>query len=891
MWLLRQKIMQPNLPRNHVARPALDAFCDPLRYRITAVHAPGGFGKTTLLAGICRRERAAGRISAWVSLAAADDRDGIVDYLLYAFTAAGLELLEGFASTGDFGDSDRRLNQLVRSIEVHDNPCLLFLDEVDSLDAAAVRVVDWLLQNAPTNLHVALTCRALPRGLDVATSMAQGTGIAVTAEDLRFAPRDIATFFGGELSRRELADLAKQSRGWPIALWIHRNAAGRGADGPLGGSEVAANWFDRRLMRGLSDEVQALVLDAGLFEWLQEDEVDEVLGSGAMRRLRATPSLDGLLQSAGGASGTAYLHPLLRQYCSDRRLRETPERYRSVHRAIAEALGRVGRVVPAVRHAREADEPRLAGEIIERAGGWQLWFRDGVARLHSVNALLSDRIIASHPRLAVLRCMALTMAGETDWARRLLAETRRLEEPSADRVDVNDEIAAGTALCGCMVGFISCAPLGTKGLAETFAMVEKLANADNVDTVTSCAASYAMVAVESARSNLESAAAWARRANALNEPHSKYFTAFVNLFAGMVAMSTGRVAESSAAYARAEALASPGFMRDPGPAMVTDILIAELDLERNRHETLARRVHNIESHLARAGAWLDVLVAAVEVHAELTGRERGPGAAGRVVTEALVFARRTGRTTLLRCLSAMRITDLVAAGRSEEAEQVWTDAAFPERLADCAELVTQTWREMEAVTCAGLRLAVAGARFEEGRELARRSLALCRERRLVRTRLRILALAVVLEHCAGDAGAAAGHLVDCLRIFSRTGYVRPMVKDRRTVLVVLDGLDDTIIADLAPSATELRSVLVGGVAADDSDEAPALNKREHEILKRLEDDQDKTIAAALNLSVAGVRYHVASLFRKLRAGNRRDAVRRARELGLLPSAKDDLPED
>ena len=890
-WLLRQKIMLPNLPDGFLARPALDALCDPWRHRLTAVHAPGGFGKTTFLAAVCRREREAGRVAAWLRLDAEDDPRGLVEYLSLAIAAAGVELLGGSATVAEAGGSDRRLNRLVHSIEVHGEPCLLVLDEVDSLDAATVGVADWLLRHAPANLHVALACRVLPRGLDVATVIAQGRGVSVTAADLRFATREIARFFDGKLSRRELAELAERSRGWPIALWIHRNSA-RHAETMVQGFDLAANWFDKRLMSDLSDADRALVLDAGLFDWLQEDQVDEVLGAGAMRQLRSTPTLAGLLQSAGGASGTAYFHPLLRQYCIDRRLSETPARYRAVHRALAGTLGRAGQIVSAVRHARQADEPRLAGEILERAGGWRLWFNDGVSRLHAINALLTNSIIEHHPRLAILRCMALTMAGETDAAQRLFADAReRLDDSVAARSGGDDsDVAAGAALYGCMVGFLACAPVGSKDMVEMFATVEELANADDVDIATSGAASYAMVAVEFARSDLVSAADWARRARTRVEAHSRYFTTYVDLWTGMIAAATGRIADAEEAYARAEASAKPDFMQDPGPALVTDILIAELDLERNRVERLGRRAHPLEPHLAEAGAWMDVYAAAAEVLADVAGRERGPEAAARVVREALAFARRTSRATLVRALSAMHISDLVAAARLDEAERLWTDAGFPARLVDCAELATWTWREMEAVACAGLRLAAARGRFQEGRELVDAALPLCRERSLVRTGLRVLALAMALEHRAGEAAAAADHLAAYLRTFPQTDYVRPMVGERSAALAVLDGLGNAVGADLVPAAAKLRGILVGGVPEDEpsgeGEAVPALSKREREILERLEHAQDKALADALNLSVAGVRYHVSSLFRKLGAHGRLDAVRRARSLGLLPPQED-----
>ena len=62
---------------------------------------------------------------------------------------------------------------------------------------------------------------------------------------------------------------------------------------------------------------------------------------------------------------------------------------------------------------------------------------------------------------------------------------------------------------------------------------------------------------------------------------------------------------------------------------------------------------------------------------------------------------------------------------------------------------------------------------------------------------------------------------------------------------------------------------------------PSLSAREREVLGRLQ-AQDREIAASLGLTRDGVRYHVRNIFAKLGVHRRADAVRRGRELGMLP---------
>ena len=63
---------------------------------------------------------------------------------------------------------------------------------------------------------------------------------------------------------------------------------------------------------------------------------------------------------------------------------------------------------------------------------------------------------------------------------------------------------------------------------------------------------------------------------------------------------------------------------------------------------------------------------------------------------------------------------------------------------------------------------------------------------------------------------------------------------------------------------------------------PRLTARQSEVLTRLDTHKYREIGAALGLTRDGVRYHVKNLFATLRVHDRRDAVRRARVLGLPP---------
>ena len=883
--------MLPDPVDGIVERPELVGRSDPSQRRLTVIQAPGGFGKTTLLAAACRRVRNRRGVAAWLTIDEEDDAEALATYLLFAFSEAGLEILESRVTSHDFEHGDYRVNLLMHSIEVRGFPCVLALDDVDRLRSPESRaIINRLLQRGPANLHLALAFRELPVGIDVATPILDGRGTTIAVEDLRFGRPEIARFFDTRLSRRELTQLHGVSQGWPIALRIHRNMAWRGGSAAGSVQDLASNWIEARLWRGLSAEDQDFVLDIGLFEWIEAELVDEVLSAGSARRIRSIPALSGLLHSVGGASDAMSLHPLIRQHCADRRFRETPVRYQSVHRAIADALAQRGEVVSAMRHAAQAGDSRRVGEILEEAGGPRYWLRRGMTRMLAADELLTPGIIAEFPRLGLLRCMALVVAGRLAEANAVYDDLNvRTDEFTRDREGGDDrELRIDFltyrylfATCGCR--------RYTPAEVAAWSVTNNPLVDDSADPLVPAMARFALGAFETSRADFDHALRLTTRARADLVRKSQYVTMYVDFRLGVIAMAEGRVADAARAYARVHRVAKNDFLQDACPSVLAEVLLLELNLERNRTGSLARRSHKTPAFLAKCGAWQDVYMAAAEAAAELAVQEAGPSAALDELDETIRFAAQTERITLLRGLMALRVSLLVAEDRTEDARAYWKRAEFPEGAGEVVDLESQTWREMEAIASAGLRLLVAESQFTAARELAAALVAVCAERGLTRTLMRARVLAMVLEHRAGNGAAAAGHFVEYLELYSQTDYSRPLVKERDTGLAVLGSVDEgelqTRLRDPFASLTGLLQI---EPAERSVGQVPTLTARENEILLRLERWRDKEIGAALDLSEDGVRYHVKKIFKKLGVRSRFEATHRARSLGILPASNGDM---
>ena len=713
----------------------------------------------------------------------------------------------------------------------------------------------------------------------------EGREVAVTAEDLRFSRSDIARFFDQRLSRRELASVAADSAGWPIALRIHRNAGHRGRGHAEGAERTVSGWIETRLWRGVPDEDRDFVLDAALFDSLAPDLIDEVLEvRSAGRRIASMRSLTGLLSTRGGGAPAMQLHPLVKEYCEGRRFEETPDRFRAIHRGIARALARRGRSVEALRHAGEAGDVALLGEVAERAGGVRLWLEQGLEALRVMDGLLTGEVLERHPRLALVRCVALTVAGDIVGARNIYAATAAATDDfTRDREGGDDgALRIDHLLVYGLVEMCGCRPHGE------FAARTLPAGLDVIEETDTAALFRGVFCLGlcmnyNQRGGFDEAVEWAERARAVLGHGSPYLS-HTELQIGAAAMARGRADEAQARYERALGAARASHLRDAGALMLGEVLAAELAFERSGGAAAVDGTRLSPRLLGECGAWLDIFAASTEVETELALLQGGAGAALARVEEACAYARRTGRPSLERFLAALRVSVLLAGGGAGEAARAWRADRLPEEADACTGLAGQSWREMEMLACARLRLLTAQGAFDAARELAAALDAVAAERDLVRTRMRGLALAMVLEHRAGEAARVRAHLVAYLRLFDATGYARPLAREGELALTLLDRLAKARKADtaVAGAAARLRAILDAEAEARPS-EAP-LSDGELEVLALLEEHHDKAIATRLDLTFHGVRHRVSRIFAKLGVRGRLDAVRRGRERGLLPPA-------
>ena len=885
-WVLRQRVSLPEQVAGYLHRPELVDRAMPTQRRLTVLKAGGGFGKTVLLAECCRRLRADGVAVAWLSLDGTDAADVLDTYIAVACVSAGLAVRDTDQAGESVEHAASRVAMVAREIQWQGRPFVIALDDLQELtDPSCVSLVDFLLRRGPPNLHLALSGRSLPPGLSVGGPVLDGRAEILGTEDLRFSRADVSAFFEHGLSRRALAREATRSTGWALALRVSRNGGEAGTGNGGDGNDVSANWIESRLFARLSADDRDAVLDLGLFGWMDDALLKEALPSGdALRRVRSLGVLDGLLEPvrAGGARSWR-LHALVREHCAAQRFREDAERARTIHRRIARALARRGETVAAMRHAVAGDDAHLAGEVFERAGGVRLWVRHGIAQYREADDLLSETVVAASPRLGLARCIRLTLSGQHHEARALYAQCSPVgERVIGDGDDTHSDRHVDDCIVRSAMWLYGGESVGSPQIRGFSNEAAGLLRSRRLDAPTRGYFEYALSVLHFIRAEFDPALERLAAARDLVRG-SRYIEFYADMLHAQIHFVRGRVRDAEARFRKARRVARKHHLLDPVALLSCEVARMELVLERD--PASAAEPGGIRRVLTEEGVPFSSFATTLSVFAQA---RLVSGAADEVAAFAgklLVRVRTAGMPAYARLLAAARVSALAMAGRVEEAERTWRRASLPTTTASCVDAESQSWREVESVSEARARLLVATGRHDEARDLLRGYRAVAGERSFRRTQLRALALAVGLEHRAGDREAALRQVGRYVRLFAESPYALPMVMDRdaceEPVREVLGRADPG-----SPECESARLVLAAMRRAGDRS-GVWLTDRERQVLRLLPGNTVKSMAALLGLSVHGVRYHLRGLFAKFEVTGRAELLGRARELGLVRNCQDD----
>ena len=404
---LPARLAPPRLSPQFVARERLirrfSSVPDPAVY---VVHAPPGYGKSTLIAQFAEADA---RSVAWLTL---DERDAdpvtCISDLVFALgelDETALDLLERL-SGGPATVVPTALPRLTRLLGERGQEALIVLDDVHHAAGPSADVLGALVDAVPEGSTLILAGRARP-SLPIARLVAHGHLATIDARDLRMTIGEGGTMLkqrGVAVDDQEVELLVRRTEGWPAALYLVAHALKERGD-----EEVAAapqedeliDYFRDEVLRAVDPDDVRFLLDSSTLEELNPTECDAILQrADSADRLLALAEADLFVAQVDVRHGTYRMHGLFREALHDRLIALEPARAGELHRRAAEHFTQRRDVEAAVGHSlAAADVARAAALVWAATPEYQ-----GNGRIATVRRwleLFSPEQINEHPSLAL----------------------------------------------------------------------------------------------------------------------------------------------------------------------------------------------------------------------------------------------------------------------------------------------------------------------------------------------------------------------------------------------------------------------------------------------------------------------------------------------------------
>ena len=396
------KVIPPRGARQLMPRATLmSRLMEARRQRCIAIQGPAGSGKTSTLLAWRRELIAIDFDVAWLSLTGEDNEPARLANCLLASVAEvdGALAREAALLLGEGGGElalEHWVIVLLQSVARHGSELVVMIDDVHHLnDADNFKVLGWLLDYAPPNLHLVLGTRsALPATLPLARLRTQGQLSEYDLRDLRFSVEESERYLRqfGEISTHDAEALHDLTDGWVAGLQLFaidlKTRHGSGFNRmQVRGAGAFAQYFEQEVLIHLPVEDRQLLTHSSICNRFTAPLCARLVGkphaiAGMMSQLTRLDS-DNLFitQIKSHDRETWYrLHPLLREVLREHLSRQPEEEQKKLHAVSRDWLLEQGHIDEAVRHAVLAGDFQIAAEIVE-ACAHELMARGSLSQL------------------------------------------------------------------------------------------------------------------------------------------------------------------------------------------------------------------------------------------------------------------------------------------------------------------------------------------------------------------------------------------------------------------------------------------------------------------------------------------------------------------------------
>jgi len=879
--ILAAKITTPDVPHWAVQRPRVTKLIaeGTSRCPLTVVTGPPGAGKTMALALWAAAEQ--GPV-VWVCLDQFDNQPSVFwSYVAAALRRADVAIPKALhVVPHGRPDANGFLPHLTAALAAQDPPVTLVLDDLHVLtEPSVLKGLEFLLRNAGSCLRLVVASRMDPL-LPLHRYRLAGQLAEIRASDLAFSFAEAGLLLaqhGGTLTADVARSLTQRTEGWAAGLRLAAISLGSHPDPGQFVKELIAEdsaligYLVEEVLNVQPAEIREVLLRTSILEHLNADAAVELTGDDqAAGILAALVHTNAFVQPIG--SGWYRYHGMFAEMLRLKLRHEHPGQVAALHLRAARWYERNGMLTDAVRHAIRAGDWQLAaGMVIDELAIDQLIEPgDGQCLAGEFTSMRPGQARTQPAPLLVTAALALAAGQHESCVTALDAADAALEHVPADEQGPGRLAAAIIRLS---------ASLGTGDLMRAASAASraelmlgqvpdaKLARHPELRR----RVRYGRGAVELWSGHLDEAArifeaglaeaglAEAGSGDGCGLTGWAGYLALAEALRGQLGRAAELAAQATVAAARHR---PPGGNPDPAPMLA----LAWVHVQRNELREARSWIKQADAAL---GASPDKLtgVMAYLVAADGALAEGRAAVAVRVITRArsgwTVPAWLNQQLNLAESRACTAVGDIRAAVAAAER----ADGTSPEAIVTLA----QAW--------------AAGGDAESARRVLGPALA-ADERVPDRVRVQAWLVDARLGYSGGDGVRGRRSLESALHLAEREQLKLPFLTEQSWLGPVL-GRDP----EMAGTYRRLFAPVPGRdqlpAQAQAAEEAPVLvveplTEREREVLVHLSGLLSTAeVASAMYISVNTVKTHLRSIYRKLAATHRNEAVRRARQLGLI----------
>ncbi|HET9779231.1 MAG TPA: LuxR C-terminal-related transcriptional regulator [Propionibacteriaceae bacterium] len=457
--LLDAKLSVPQARRGSVSRAKLIETGRASDFRVVAVTAPAGYGKSTLLAQWARAED---RRVAWASLDRFDDDPAVLLSLLaaaYARVSPGSADLIADMSGPGVSALGRAAPLLASVFRTSPFPFVLMLDDLHELQSPACHdVLSVVISGIPPGSQLVSASRSeqphLPR------LRASGDVLEFLGSDLALDAAGAEQIFAAahvSLTPELAAAVTERTEGWPVGLYlaalISHDSHG-GAPMVFGDDRYVADYLYRESLMNLPEDIQRFLRRTAVLDQLSAPLCDAILEeSGGQAQLRVLEATNLFLIPLDRRREWYRYHALFQEFLLGELRRVEPELMIKLHLRAADWYESNGLPAMAIEHLLKTTERDRCVQLVTRLAlpTYQAGQMSTVQRWLSV---LGDSAIEQYSPLAVLAGWVTALTGQTADAQRWAAiiDAASFDQVPADGTASFDSARAMLRVIMCPAG-------------------------------------------------------------------------------------------------------------------------------------------------------------------------------------------------------------------------------------------------------------------------------------------------------------------------------------------------------------------------------------------------------------------------------------------------------